>query len=131
MKNESHQILKKLKLEGMASAYEGVLELPVNQQPDAHELIARLADAEKQYRSDRRTKMFLRLSKLRYPANLSDIECSKEKFNQRKVSNTIRLFLLGSRRKHLTHWINWLWKIILSMCSRKSRMHAWLSNAIL
>lgn len=79
MKNESHQIMKQLKLEGMASAYQGILELPINQQPDAHELLARLVDAEKQYRSDRRTKMFLRLSKLRYAANISDIECSKKR----------------------------------------------------
>ncbi len=76
MKNQTLEILKQMKLLGMASAYEGVLSLPLNQQPEPHEMLTRLADAEQQYRADKRMKMFLRLSKLRYQATIQDISCS-------------------------------------------------------
>jgi len=49
MKNESLQSMKRIKLNGMAAAYEAILGLPVNQQPQAHELIATLVDAERQH----------------------------------------------------------------------------------
>ena len=45
MKNGSIEIMKLMKLEGMVGAYEAVLSLPVNQQPDAHEMLANLVEA--------------------------------------------------------------------------------------
>src|SRR5665811_1447915 len=77
MKNTSLEIMREIKLTGMADAYQGVLGLPINQQPESHEMIARLIDAEKQYRSHRRMQMYLRLSKLRYQAVIQDIDCSR------------------------------------------------------
>ena len=77
MKNASLQTMRKMKMEGMANAYEAVLNLPVNQQPEPHELLARLVDAEQQHRADKRMRMFLRLSKLRYHATIQDIDCSE------------------------------------------------------
>lgn len=88
MKNATLDILQQMKLGGMASAYEGILALPLNQQPEAHEMLARLTDAEQQYRVDRRTKMNLRLSKLRYQVTLQDIHCS-EKRNLSKQTMTL------------------------------------------
>jgi DNA replication protein DnaC len=79
MKNASLEIMKQLKLDGMAGAYEAILALPVNQQPDAHEMMAGLIDAEKQHRWHKRMKMFLRLSKLRYQATIQDIDCSENR----------------------------------------------------
>lgn len=79
MKNASLEIMKQLKLDGMAGAYEAILALPVNQQPDAHEMMAGLIDAEKQHRWHKRMKMFLRLSKLRYQATIQDIDCSEKR----------------------------------------------------
>lgn len=79
MKNESLNIMKRIKLDGMAAAYEAILSLPVNQQPDAHEMVARLADAEAQHRKHRRMELFLRLSKLRYQATITDIQCSESR----------------------------------------------------
>ena len=79
MKNESLQSMRRIKLDGMASAYEAILKLPVNQQPAAHELIATLVDAESEHRHRRRMELYLRLSKLRYPATLADIHCSPER----------------------------------------------------
>ena len=79
MKNATLESLQQMKLGGMAGAYEGILALPLNQHPEAHEMLARLADAEQNYRIDRRTKMYLRLSKLRYQATLQDIRCSEKR----------------------------------------------------
>lgn len=79
MKNASLEIMKQLKLDGMAGAYEAILALPINQQPDAHEMMAGLIDAEKQHRWHKRMKMFLRLSKLRYQATIPDIDCSENR----------------------------------------------------
>lgn len=67
------QQLKDLKLDGMARSYESVLQLPVNQVPDAHMLIAQLTEAEKQNRLHHKTNLFLKLSKLRYNASLEEI----------------------------------------------------------
>ena len=45
------------KLGGMATSYEAILELPVNQHPNNHELLAQLIDAEQLYRSNRRMNL--------------------------------------------------------------------------
>ena len=79
MKNASLEIMRQLKLTGMADAYEAVLGLPINQQPETHEMLANLVDAEKQNRWHKRMKMFLRLSKLRYQATIQDIDCSAKR----------------------------------------------------
>ena len=79
MKNESLQSMKRLKLTGMASAYEATLILPINQYPPAHEMIATLIDAEVQYRAQRRMELFLRMSKLRFRATLTDVQCSEDR----------------------------------------------------
>jgi len=69
----------------MASAYEAVLATPLDQQPEAHELIARLVGlfwvpftpkTQRQNRQRRRMEMNLRLSKLRYAVTLQDVDCS-------------------------------------------------------
>lgn len=83
MQNTSLEKMRQLKMLGMANAYEGVLGLPINQHPDAHEMIATLIDAEEQNRSYKRMKLFMRLSKIRYQATLQDIDCS-EKRNLKK-----------------------------------------------
>ena len=79
MKNASLDIMKQIKLNGMADAYQAILSLPINQQPEAHEMLAGLIEAEQQYRWHKRMKMFLRLSKLRYQATIQDIDCSKKR----------------------------------------------------
>lgn len=79
MKNESLQSMKRLKLSGMAAAYEATLALPINQHPPTHEMIAILIDAEVQNRSHRRMELFLRNSKMRYRATLPDVQCSEER----------------------------------------------------
>lgn len=68
--------LKELKLQGMARSYEAVLQLPVNQHPEAHYLIAQLSEAERQNRVQYKTQFYLKLSKLRYAGSLEEISYS-------------------------------------------------------
>lgn len=73
MTNASLSSLHNLQLRGMAKAYEGILALPHNQHPEAHELLTRLVQAEAQERQRRRMESFLRISKLRYAVTLHDV----------------------------------------------------------
>jgi len=68
--------LKQLKLHGMANAYEGILSLPLQEQPSSNHLLARLADAELQYRIQRKTQVYITQSKLRYNAVMEQIHCN-------------------------------------------------------
>lgn len=68
--------LQQLKLQGMAKAYEAALSLPVHEQLTADVMIGRLAEAERQYRIDQKTTMYLKLSKLRYNAVLEQVYCN-------------------------------------------------------
>jgi DNA replication protein DnaC len=71
--------LRQLHLHGMAGAYQGIMSLPFNQHPEAHELLALLAEAETQHRSLERTKLYLKLSKLRFSARLDQVTCGSER----------------------------------------------------
>lgn len=71
--------LQDLKLHGMAMAYEAVLQMPMDKQPGAHELAALLSMREAEERQSRRTKLYLRLSKLRYAATLAEVKCSPDR----------------------------------------------------
>jgi len=72
-------LLNSLKLKGMEQFYQSIIGLPANQHPDGHELLAQLLHAEQQHRSHKRTKMYLRLSKLRYSALIEQIHCNSER----------------------------------------------------
>jgi DNA replication protein DnaC len=86
--NATLEQLKELKLQGMVRSYEATIQLPVNQHPEGHQLIAQLAEAEKQNRTQYKTQLFLKLSKLRYAGTLEEISygsqrnLSKEQINQ-------------------------------------------------
>jgi DNA replication protein DnaC len=68
--------LFQLRLEGMAHAYAATIQLPVQQQAPAHEMLANLVEAEKLHRQQRRSQLYLSLSKLRFDAVLPEVECS-------------------------------------------------------
>ena len=48
-----------LKLKGMAECYKALQGMPVNQWPTLDTFMARLAEAEQQYRNRKRTEMYL------------------------------------------------------------------------
>jgi DNA replication protein DnaC len=68
--------LTKLKLHGMARAYQAVLSMPVQDQPTINQMMARLVESEIQERNNKRTDLYLRLSKLRYNAVIENVHCS-------------------------------------------------------
>lgn len=71
--------LEGLKLKGMAECYKALQSMPASQWPALDSFIARLAEAERQYRNRKRTEMYLKTSKLRYNAVMEDVICSEER----------------------------------------------------
>jgi DNA replication protein DnaC len=65
-----------LRLNGMHHTYRSQLELPMDQQLEAHELIAQLLQSEQLHRAQEKTSYYLKLAKLRLPATVEQIECS-------------------------------------------------------
>jgi DNA replication protein DnaC len=76
--NTTHNLqqLLQLRLNGMAKNYEAILQLPINTQPEGHEMIATLLQSEIHYRRQSRTNMLLKLARLRYNAQVEQITCS-------------------------------------------------------
>ena len=74
--NETLHQMQQLKLNGMAATYKVQAELPIHQQPEAHELVASLVQAELLSRSNEKATYYLRLAKMRLPAIPEHVECS-------------------------------------------------------
>ncbi len=77
--NRTVEQLKSLKLMGMAEVYKSVESLSLQDKPSLEQCVARMAEAEIQYRTESKMKMYLKLSKLRYNAVLEDIHCSADR----------------------------------------------------
>jgi DNA replication protein DnaC len=71
--------LRKLKLQGMLRVYETSIAAPLHEQVSADMLVARMAEAELQYRTNKKTELYLRQSKLRYHAVLEQVYCNAER----------------------------------------------------
>lgn len=71
--------LEGLKLKGMAECYKALQSMPVSKWPTLDTFVARLAEAEQQYRNRKRTEMYLKTSKLRYNAVMEDVICSEDR----------------------------------------------------
>lgn len=82
--------LQQLKLTGMAQSYQAMSGLPVHQQLSLHEGLAQLTEAEAEYRQDRRTQMYLKLSKLRYNVLPEQIQCSEQRnFTKQQLNQLV------------------------------------------
>lgn len=79
MENNTLQMMRKLKLTGMADRYEAVTGLSASQQPDYPVLLAQLLEAEDLYRNHRRTNLSVKNARFRYQASLSEVFCSAER----------------------------------------------------
>lgn len=71
--------LVKLKLQGMTKVYQGILSMPIHEHPSLDQLMAKLAEAEIQERANKKTQMFLKVSRLRYNAILENIYCNVQR----------------------------------------------------
>jgi len=76
---QTFEQLKELKLYGMAGCYDTQLNQPAEKQPDAHTLIAMLAEAEGVSRIHQRTNLYLRIARLRYSVLPEQIHCSHDR----------------------------------------------------
>jgi DNA replication protein DnaC len=83
------ELLRQLKLNGMARGYEALLSLPLDQQLPGHELLAQLVEQEVEYQRDKKTRMYLSLSKLRYTPGLEQIHCDPARNLSRELLNQL------------------------------------------
>lgn len=77
--NENLQQLGILKLQGMKKSYQALTDLPLDKQPEGHQMLSLMIQSETQHRQLLRTDMLLRLGKLRYRATLDQIICSQQR----------------------------------------------------
>ena len=83
----SIQMMQSMKLTGMADAYQAITQMPLDKQPHSHECIATIIDAEQKNRRFKRSNMYIRLSKLRYQANIKDISYQPSRnLNQQTIA---------------------------------------------
>ena len=78
--------LRHLKLKAMANTYTGVLEQALHLQPEAHDLIALLSDAETTSRINNKTERLRKRSKLRYRAYLGSAHKLEVHFWSAKIA---------------------------------------------
>jgi len=71
---ETIQQMKALKLAGMVTAYQNILNLPLDMQPTADQLLAQLLDAEHLERLNRKTLACIRSARFRYQAMVEEIQ---------------------------------------------------------
>ena len=71
--------LQQLKLDGMAHAYAATIQLPSQQHPTAHDFIALLTEAEKAHRQNKKSQLYLALSKLRFDAVLQEVSTNTDR----------------------------------------------------
>ena len=71
--------LKGFKFRGMASSFESIIYLPVQNRPTLELAIAKMVEAENKDRRDRKTEMYLKTSRLRYTALIEDVICSTDR----------------------------------------------------
>lgn len=78
-KEQTIMLLEKLKLDGMLNVYKSLSSRPVHEQITANEAIIQMCLAEEGHRTDKRSQMYLRTSKLRYDSILEKVNCSAER----------------------------------------------------
>lgn len=70
------EMLRALKLDGMAESFSDMMKLPVQKHPSLEIAVSRMIEAENCYRNKARTEKLLKGAKLRYTAYMQDVECS-------------------------------------------------------
>lgn len=66
--------MRELKLAGMATTWEAILQRPAHEQPTGDDLLAQLLDAEQDERLQRRTRYIVSCARFRYHAMLEEIQ---------------------------------------------------------
>jgi DNA replication protein DnaC len=76
---QTADLLTGLKLKGMAEAFTAMTNLPVQERPGMELAVAKMTEAERIYRRELKTQIYLKTSKLRYNAVIEDFECSPQR----------------------------------------------------
>ena len=71
---ETLQQMRALNLSGMLSAYQNILNMPLQMQPPIDQLLAQLLDAEYLERANRKTESYIRAAHFRYQAMIEQIQ---------------------------------------------------------
>jgi DNA replication protein DnaC len=79
------ELMRSLRLIGMADRYAAIMETPVHQRPDAAVILAQLIEAEELYRNHRRMLSAVKNARFRYQASLNDLVYSDQRNITREV----------------------------------------------
>lgn len=72
----------------MSQSYQAIIQLPVHQQPEVHDLITQLVDAENLHRTNKTIQLYLKNSKLCYTAMIEQLAFSDQRqLTKNKSSN--------------------------------------------
>jgi DNA replication protein DnaC len=72
--------LRSLRLTGMYDYYKQLLNMPAHEHPDAHQLIAMLAQSEHLWRTNRKTERYVKQARFRYTAALESIDYHPDRY---------------------------------------------------
>jgi DNA replication protein DnaC len=76
---QTADLLEGLKLKGMSKAFMAMIQMPLQQRPGMELAVAKLVEAERLYRKNLRTEIYLKTSRLRYNAVLEDVVYASER----------------------------------------------------
>jgi DNA replication protein DnaC len=79
------ELMRSLRLIGMADRYAAIMETPVHQRPAAEVVLAQLIEAEELYRNNRRMLSAVKNARFRYQASLNDVVYSDQRNITRDV----------------------------------------------
>ena len=83
------ELIRSLRLIGMADRYNAIMETPIHQRPDAVVILAQLVEAEELYRNNRRMLSAIKNARFRYQASLNDVIYSDQRNITREIITSL------------------------------------------
>lgn len=83
------ELMRSLRLIGMADRYNAIMESPIHQRPDAVVILAQLVEAEELYRNNRRMLSAIKNARFRYQASLNDVIYSDQRNITREIITSL------------------------------------------
>jgi DNA replication protein DnaC len=83
------ELMRSLRLIGMADRYNAIMETPIHQRPDAVVILAQLVEAEELYRNNRRMLSAIKNARFRYQASLNDMIYSDQRNITREIITSL------------------------------------------
>ena len=77
--NNTLQVMRSLRLTGMAERYEAIFTMPTHQRPQTEILLAQLLEAEDLYRNHRRSTLAIKQAKFRYQASMQQLSFTENR----------------------------------------------------